>query len=131
MGARRTRSSVPCSIFALRPESSHSRWKPSRDSNMAKLKRIIRKVAPASSGAFDDQFWPVLVAFIVLGAFLEGAALGYLRFDDPRWWANRLLVMAAIPVVLGIGVAATLLVNSRMVKRAMQLAIVASITIHV
>lgn len=98
---------------------------------MAKLKRVIRKVAPASASAFDDQFWPVLVAFIVLGAFLEGAALGYLRYDDPRWWANRLLVMAAIPVVLGVGVAVTLLVNSRLVKRAMQLAIVASITIHV
>ena len=48
----------------------------------------------------DDQFWPLVVAMVVLGGFLAGSVLAYLRLDDPRWYANAWTWLIAIPLVI-------------------------------
>ena len=67
---------------------------------MAKSRRVIRRIKPAGDAAFDEQFWPVILAVFVLGGFLMGTVLAYLDFEDPRWYAKAWIWMFAIPIVL-------------------------------
>ena len=66
---------------------------------MAKIRRIIRKLKPPQYQPLDEQLWPVIVALVVLGGFTMGSLLAYLRFDDPRWYANAITWL----VVAGFG----------------------------
>jgi len=97
---------------------------------MAKIRRIIRKLKPAARQAFDDQLWPVLLALCVLGGFIMGSIIAYLRFDDPRWYANAITWLVLTAIGLG-GVAAALaFVDNRIFRRSMQLAIVLCLFFH-
>ncbi len=98
---------------------------------MAKVRRIVRTVRPERPQGFDEQLWPVDVALIVLGGFLIGVDLAYLRFDDPRWYANAIVWLVATPVLVLGTMGALRLVSSRMVRRSMQLAMVVSVVVHV
>lgn len=97
---------------------------------MAKIRRVIRKLKPTASQAFDDQLWPVLLALCVLGGFIMGSIIAYLRFDDPRWYANAITWL--IVTVLGLGGAAVALafVDNRVFRRSMQLAIILGLFFH-
>jgi hypothetical protein len=97
---------------------------------MAKIRRIIRKLETPHDAALDEQLWPVNLALVVLGAFSLGATLAYLRFDDPRWWANAKLYLFAIPIVVAGAMVALRFINSRGFRRSMQLAIVLSAIAH-
>ena len=79
---------------------------------MAKLRRIIRKLKPPQYQPIDEQLWPVIVALVVLGGFTVGALLAYLRFDDPRWYANAITWLVVALLVTG-GAAAAPPVISR------------------
>ncbi len=97
---------------------------------MAKIRRIIRKLKPTVSQAFDDQLWPVILALCVLGGFIMGSVIAYLRFDDARWYANAITWLIATVLLLG-GVAVGLaFIDSRTFRRSMQLAIILCLFFH-
>ncbi|MDP6557196.1 MAG: hypothetical protein QGG71_21185, partial [Pirellulaceae bacterium] len=97
---------------------------------MAKSRRVIRRIKPAGDAAFDEQFWPVILAVFVLGGFLMGTVLAYLDFEDPRWYAKAWIWMFAIPIVLCILIALLRKVESRAVHRGVQFSSVLCIIVH-
>jgi len=97
---------------------------------MARIRRIVRKLKPPRYQPLDERLWPVIVALAMLGGFTMGMLAVYLRFDDPRWYANAItwLVVAAL---LYDGAAVTLaLVDNRAFRRSMQLAILLGLLVH-
>jgi hypothetical protein len=79
---------------------------------------------------FEEQFWPIVVALVVLAAFLMGVAAAFLRFDDPRWGRNAWLVLGAIPLLTLIVAALLYRLGRRHMGRATQLALVLSVVVH-
>ncbi|MHB8973499.1 MAG: hypothetical protein ACYC3X_29095 [Pirellulaceae bacterium] len=98
---------------------------------MAKNRRIIRKTQPARVQRVDDQLWPLIVALVVLGGFLAGSVLAYLRLDDARWYANAWTWLIAIPLVIAAALISLAWTGSRLLRRTMQLAAVFGVTLHV
>src|SRR5687767_2127655 len=97
---------------------------------MAKIRRIIRKLDTPHNAALDEQAWPVNVALVVLGGFSIGASLAYLRFDDPRPWANAATYLLLVPLIVGGAIVAFRYISSKIFRRSMQLALVASAIVH-
>ena len=97
---------------------------------MAKIRRIIRKLKPTAAQAFDDQLWPVLLALCVLGGFIMGSIIAYLRFDDPRWYANAITWLVLTVVGVGSVAAALAFIDNRVFRRGMQLAVVLCLFLH-
>ena len=81
---------------------------------MAKIRRIIRKLKPPQYRPIDEQLWPVIVALVVLGGFTLGSLLAYLRFDDPRWYANALTWLVVAALLFGGAAVALTLVDNRL-----------------
>ena len=98
---------------------------------MAKIRRIIRKLRPPRYQPIDEQLWPVIVALLLLGGFTLGAVLAYLRFDDPRWYANALTWLIIALLLTGGATVALTLVDNRAFRRSMQLAILLGLLFHV
>jgi hypothetical protein len=98
---------------------------------MAQPRRVIRRIKPASEAAFDEQLWPVILAVFLLGGFLMGTVLAYLKFDDPNWFANAWLWTFTIPIVLCGLIALLRHVESRALHRGVQLSSVLCIIVHV
>ena len=42
---------------------------------MAKIRRVIRKTKQPTEAAFDEQFWPVMLALFVLAAAVVATAI--------------------------------------------------------
>ncbi|MCL4202170.1 MAG: hypothetical protein KJ000_06730 [Pirellulaceae bacterium] len=97
---------------------------------MAKTRRIIRKLKLPVGHAFDDQLWPVILALCVLAGFAMGTILAYLRFDDPRWYANAALWLAVTLLATAGSAAALWKMDNRKFRRSMQLAIVLGLFLH-
>jgi len=97
---------------------------------MAKIRRIIRKLQQAAPPTFDEQLWPVIVAFLVLAAYLLGLAVALLKFDDPRPLYNATLWVTAIPILAGLGIWALRYVDNRLVRRALLLSVLLSLIIN-
>ena len=98
---------------------------------MPRTRRVIRRTRPTRRTRLDDQLWPVVVALVVLGGFLAGTILAYLRVDDPRWYANAITWLIAVPVVIGTTLAWLSLSGNRVLRRTMQLAIILCAIVHV
>lgn len=96
---------------------------------MAKIRRTIRKLKPVAETPIEEQLWPIYVALLLFGGLLCGMVLAYLRFDDP-WYRNALLWLLVVPVLIGSAMAALYFVNTRYMRRAVQLAMVLSIILH-
>lgn len=97
---------------------------------MDPIRRKITKTPRTAANSFDEQLWPVDVSLLVLGSFLFGSAYAYLKSDAP-WWANQLTWMFLIPLLIGAVMVAIRAVGDRRMRRAVQLATVASILVHV
>ena len=97
---------------------------------MAKVHRTIRRVQAGEYHTFDEELWPVNVALVILAGFVAGAIVAISRFDDPRWFYNGWFRLTTLVVTTGvlIGVAGKL--HSRRFRRAMQLAVVLSLLVH-
>src|SRR5688500_15902109 len=98
---------------------------------MAKIRRVIRKVATTSGDYFDEHLWPVYIALVVLGAFLTGISAAYLKFSGVPWYANAWTSLVLIPVIVGGFMAAFRLIDNRLVRRSMQLSVVLCSVLHV
>src|SRR5687767_8235176 len=97
---------------------------------MAKIRRTIRKLKPQGQTPVEEQLWPLYVALLLFGGLLTGVVLAYLRFDDPRWYRNAILWLLLIPVAVGSAMVALYYVNTRYMRRAVQLAMVGSLLAH-
>jgi len=97
---------------------------------MARIRRVIRKIQPALGPAFDEQFWPVMLAMILLGGFLVGTTVAYLKFDDPRWYANAAVWLVIIPLLVGLTLLVLRFVDNRAIRRGVQLSFVLGVLVH-
>lgn len=97
---------------------------------MAKIRRIIRKIEVPHETQLDERQWPVNLALVVLGAFSLGVSLAYLRFNDPRWWANAWLYLIGIPAIVGGAMLVLNLTKNQLLRRSMQLGVVCSVIVH-
>lgn len=97
---------------------------------MAKIRRIVRKVAETHCDYFDEKVWPVYIALVILGAFLMGVSAAYLRFSGVPWYANAVTSLVGIPLIVIGFMIAFRFIDNRLVRRSMQLAIVASAILH-
>lgn len=97
---------------------------------MARIRRVVKKLPPAAEQGFEDRLWPVNVSLLVLGSFLFGSAYAYLK-SDAVWWANRLTWMLVIPLGIAGLMIGLRFIGSRRMRRAVQLATVVSILVHV
>ncbi len=91
----------------------------------------MRKAVPSRLRQLDDQLWPLVVAFCVLGGFLAGTVLAYLQTDDPRWYANAWTYLIAIPLVIALSLLALAWTGNRLLRRTMQLAVVLCAIFHI
>ncbi|MDP6443045.1 MAG: hypothetical protein QGG36_24920 [Pirellulaceae bacterium] len=98
---------------------------------MSSPRRIIRKLRPAGEPAFDEQFWPVQLALILLGAFLAGVSLAYLKFDAPSFWQSAWTALAVIAVFVAASMVVLRYVSNRRIRRGMQLAFILCLIFHV
>ena len=97
---------------------------------MPRTRRVVRKTRPSRYKQLDDHLWPLVVAFFVLGGFLCGTVLAYLRPDDPRWYANAWTWLVAIPIVVVGSLTWLALTGNRVLRRTMQLAVVMGLIFH-
>ena len=98
---------------------------------MAKIRRIVRKIAPPHGDYFDEHLWPVYIALVVLGAFLLGISAAYLKFSGVPWYANAMASLVGIPLVIIGFMIAFRYIDNRVVRRSMQLAVLVSAILHV
>lgn len=97
---------------------------------MAKQRRIIRTTRPTRLQRLDDQLWPLVAGLVVLGGFVGGTILAYLRLDDPRWYANAWTWLIVTALAIGAGAGALAWTGHRLMRRTMQLAMVICAIIH-
>src|SRR5580698_390890 len=80
---------------------------------------------------FDEQVWPINVALVVLAGFVAGSIVALSTFDDPRWLYNGWVRLATLAISVGLLIFAVNFVDSRRLRRNLQLAIVLSCLFHV
>ena len=88
---------------------------------MPKHRRIIRRTESTTFRTFDDYFWPVVLSIVLFAGCTCGVILAYLRFDDPRWYANAWTGLLTVPLLTAAGIAVVRIVDNRRIRRATQL----------
>ncbi len=87
-------------------------------------RRAIRKISPHRTEYFDSQYWPVLVALVVLSGITAGAILTLL---NGGWmWSSLIALAIAVPVTM----LSLERVSNQQLRRALQLAIIISMSVH-
>ena len=97
---------------------------------MAKIRRVVRRVAQPQGDVFDEHLWPTYIALVVLGAFSMGVTAAYLKFRDTPWYANATLWLIVIPLVVVGFMLAFRLIDNRLFRRSMQFSIVVCVILH-
>ncbi len=96
----------------------------------SKVRRVIRKQKLARPQPFEEQLWPIQLALVLLGGFLVGLILAYLRFNDLRWWANAITWLIITPIVIGALMILTRFVDRRLMRRAVQFSLAICLLLH-
>ena len=97
---------------------------------MPAIRRVVHRVPTSDYHTFDDELWPVNVALVVLAGFVAGAIIAVSRFNDPRWFFNGWFRLTTLVVTTGLLIWVVTKLHSRRVRRAMQLAAVLSLIVH-
>jgi len=86
---------------------------------------------PESRPEFDEQFWPINVAILVLAACVAGVVVtqGEFSLTDGRWLHNGSVQLALVVLLLGILVWAAAWLQAHAVRR-VQLCILISLLVH-
>ena len=96
---------------------------------MAKIRRVLRKLAPADR-SFDEQLWPVMLALLVFGGYLVGVVLAFCRFDSFRSVVLGVSGIVSVILLVGGSILLLLLFNNRIANRRTLLALVLSLIIN-
>ena len=97
---------------------------------MPKHRRIIRRTESTTFRTFDDYFWPVVLSIVLFAGCTCGVILAYLRFDDPRWYANAWTALLTVPLLTAAGIAVVRIVDNRRIRRATQLAVILGLIVN-
>ena len=96
---------------------------------MAKIRRVLRKLAPADR-TFDEQLWPVLLALLVFGGYLVGVILAVCNFDSIRSVILGVASIVGVVVLINATMILLLVFNNRIANRRTLLALVLSLIIN-
>lgn len=96
----------------------------------SKVRRVIRKQKLTRTEPFEEQLWPIQLALVLLGGFLIGLILAYLRFNDLRWWANAITWLILTPIVIGAMMILARFVDRRFMRRAVQFSLAVCLLLH-
>lgn len=87
-------------------------------------RRTVRKITPQHIEYFDAQYWPVIVALVVLCGITAGAILTLL--SGILMWGSLIGLAVAVPVTIFV----LERLDNRQLRRALQLAIIISMSVH-
>jgi hypothetical protein len=87
-------------------------------------RRTVKKITPARTASFDQQFWPIVIAVTVLCGIALGAVLTILR--GPWMWGSLLL----LPLMAAGALFFLFQLDDTRLRRSFQLAIVCSLAAH-
>lgn len=90
----------------------------------SRQRSTIRKIQPAQTAPFDEQFWPVSLALCLTAAVAAGAAISLLR--GPWMWA----ALVSLPALLVAALVSLQRVRPGLLKRSLQLAVILSSGFH-
>ncbi|MEM9409919.1 MAG: hypothetical protein AAGA30_02330 [Planctomycetota bacterium] len=91
---------------------------------MKKYRHTVEKINPETPRTFDQQFWPVLVAIVVLCSIAAGAITTLL--NGPWMWGSLLV----LPISAAISVVILYQVDDSILRRSLQMAILSSLAVH-
>ena len=97
---------------------------------MAKIRRVLRKLAPADR-SFDEQLWPVFLALLVFGGYLCGVVLAVFPLGEAFGRAFAALSIFGVVVTIGGCMALLAIFNNKIANRRSLLALVLSLLINV
>ena len=86
--------------------------------------RKVKKITPHRAERFDTQFWPVVVALVVLSGITAGAILTLLK--GPWMWGSLL----GLPIVVAVTIVVLQSLDNKQLRRALQFAIIISMAVH-
>ena len=101
-------------------------------------KRTIRRVNRAAHHEFDEQFWPVNIALLVLSGFVggliiaysdRGADFPYFIWNSTEWWRNGYVRLGSLLLSVGLFIGLAIWLGGQRGRR-FQLAAVISLFIH-
>lgn len=97
---------------------------------------LIQEPPPSQSkrlpSTFDEQLWPVNVALLILAGFVAGAIIAKSAFvDEPRLLYNGWMRLGSLAVTAGVLMWVASRITSHRFQRALQLAALVSIILHV
>ena len=91
---------------------------------MKKVRHQVKRIHPEAPAAFDNQFWPVLMAICVVAAIAAGAIVSLLH--GTAMWLSLLL----LPVVALTAIIILYRLDDSFLRRSLQLAILLSLGVH-
>lgn len=91
---------------------------------MSSIRRYVKRAEPPREVSFDQQFWPIVIAMMVMGGFTVGTIV---TVADKDWMWPLLLVL---PITIATLILVLWSLPSRWVRRSLQLALVLSIAIN-
>ena len=91
---------------------------------MKKVRHQVEKINPGFAPSFDQQFWPVLIAIIVLGSIASGAIVTLIK--GPWMWGSLLI----LPAAAGMTILLLYRLDDSILRRSLQIAILGSLAIH-
>jgi hypothetical protein len=101
-------------------------------------KRTIRRINRSAHHDFDEQFWPVNIALLVLCGFVGGLIIAYsdrgpefpyFTWNSAEWWRNGYVRLASLFLSVGLFIGLAIWLGGQRGRR-FQLAAVISIFIH-
>ena len=91
---------------------------------MKRYRHCVERIQSDAPPAFDQQFWPVLMAIVVLAGIAAGAIVTLI--NGPWMWGSLLI----LPVVAAVAIAVLYSLDDSTLRRTLQLAILVSFALH-
>ena len=90
----------------------------------------VRKVEPIRPRSFEDQAWPIQIAFVLFGAYVIGIVLATFVFDTPNLMSNAMTWLVLTVVLVVAAVVAVPWLGHRWLKRGLLLSLVLSLILN-
>ena len=91
---------------------------------MSSIRRYVKRAEPPREVTFDQQFWPIIVAIMIMGGFSIGTIVT-LTEGNLRW-----LLLLAVPISIATLIFLFWVIPNRWIRRSLQFATVLSIAIN-
>jgi hypothetical protein len=98
---------------------------------MPEPRRQLRSLPEAGGPYFDERLWPVLLALIAFGSLLVAISWRFLPHEGVPWYRSAWPSLIGVPVLVVVAMVLLATIDSRMVRRSVQLALVLCAMFHV